>query len=301
MLAVALCAVLVGCSRPAAGPAPSTPASASINVVASTNVYGAVAVAVGGDHISVTSIIHSPDADPHEYESTPADALAVSKASVLVANGGGYDDFAGKLLAAANPKPTLIDVSELSGLKAQLKPDEEFNEHVWYSLPTMAKLADQLAGEFGKADPADAAAFTANAGAFKSKLDGLSAKVEQIKAGHGGQRVAITETVPLYLVEATGLVDATPPELSEAVEKGSDPPAAVLNEALALFRGDPVRALLANTQTENATTKQVEQAAAAAAVPVVAVSETLPAGVNDYVSWMGGQIEQLSAALGRRQ
>lgn len=289
---------LAGCGgpRPAApGSAPGAPGA--VGVVASSDVYGSIAQAIGGEHVEVTSLIHSPDADPHEYEATASDAAAAGEAKVLIANGGGYDDFVGKLAHASGANATLIDVSELSGLPT----GPEFNEHVWYHLPTMAKLADRLAAELGKADPADAAAFRANATAFKGKLDGLTTKINSIKASHSGAKVAVTEQVPMYLVEAAGLTNATPEEFSSAVERGGDPPAAVLSQTLALFDGPgKVSALLANAQTESPATKQVEQAAARGGVPVVKVTETLPAGTMDYVTWMGGQIDALAGALDRR-
>jgi zinc/manganese transport system substrate-binding protein len=301
---------LSGCGGGTQPAAPSTaPPTGTVNVVASTDVYGSIANAIGGPHAKVTSIIHSPDADPHEYESTPADIQAVSEARIVIANGGGYDDFANKIVDAASTKPTVIDVSQLSGLPgstdaagAQPQPaghdHAEFNEHVWYHLPTMSKLADRLADELSKADPADANTFRDNATAFKAKLDQLTAKLNAIKTAHSGTRVAITEPVPLYLIETAGLTNATPEEFSEAIEEGNDPPAAVLTETLAQFKGpNKVKALLPNAQTESPTTKQVEQAATQAGVPIVKVTETLPAGTTDYVTWMSSQIDQLANAL----
>ncbi len=288
-----------GTSPPASGAA-SGPASAAppVPVVASTNVYGAIATAVGGDAVQVTSIINSPDADPHEYESTPNDAVAVGKAKLVIYNGAGYDDFATKILAASGAKPATIDVAQLSGLQAQLPAGQEFNEHVWYSFPTVKKLADTTAIDLGQADPAHAATFTANAQAFDTKIDALMAKLDAIKAKHAGARVAITEPVPLYMVTAAGLVNATPPQFSEAVEEGNDPPAAVLQETLALFSGpDKVKVLLPNAQTESPTTQQVERAAKSGGVPEVPVTETLPAGTTDYATWMTQQVDALSAAL----
>jgi zinc/manganese transport system substrate-binding protein len=41
----------------------------------------------------------------------------------------------------------------------------------------------------------------------------------------------------------------------------------------------------------------VRQAAQTGGVPIVEVSETLPAGSGDYLSWMGGQVDALAAAL----
>jgi zinc/manganese transport system substrate-binding protein len=298
---VALGLLVAGCgSAPAPAAAPSAAPSAAatpVRIVASTNVYGSIASAVGGDRVTVKSIIDSPDADPHEYEAGAADAAAVGAAAIMIVNGGGYDDFAGKLVEASSATPHVIDVVGLSGL--QTPGEQEFNEHVWYSLPTVEKLADRLATDLAAADPAGAATYTANAAAFTGRVDGLIAKVDAIKAAHTGDKVAITEPVPLYLVQAAGLQNATPPAFSEAVEEGSDPPAAVLNDTLALFTARTVTALLANAQAESGSTRQVEQAATGAGIPVVAVTETLPAGVDDYVAWQGGQIDQLAAALGR--
>ena len=73
---------------------PAAPAPGTIPVVASTDVYGAVVRAVGGDRVAVTSLIDNPAADPHSYEAPPAAAAAVARARLVVVNGGGYDDFA---------------------------------------------------------------------------------------------------------------------------------------------------------------------------------------------------------------
>jgi zinc/manganese transport system substrate-binding protein len=99
-------------------------------------------------------------------------------------------------------------------------------------------------------------------------------------------------------VETAGLTDVTPHEFTEAIEEDTDPPAAVLQETLALFSGDPVRALIVNAQTETPSTDQVRNAAQTAGVPVVEMTETLPEGSRDYVDWMGGQIDALAGALG---
>lgn len=270
----------------------SAPAAVGPSVVASTDVYGAVASAVGGDAAAVTSLIRSADADPHEYEPTPADTLAVSRATVFVANGGGYDDFATKLYDAASNKPVSVVVTALSGFETDA-PD--FNEHVWYDLPTVKKLADYLATSLGAADQPNANRYLDNAKKFDAQLDGLMAKVAAIKAEHAGAKVAITEPVPGYLLDAAGLVVVTPPEFSEAVEEGTDPPAAVVTANNATFA--EAKVLVENAQTTGPITTQAEQAAAANRVPVVKVTETLPEGVTDYVVWMNGQVDALAAAL----
>ena len=287
---LALALVLPACGAPDQAAAPGT-----ITVVASTDVYGSVVQAVGGDRVTVTSLISDPAVDPHSYEAPPAAAAAVARARLVVVNGGGYDDFAERL--TPGPGATVIDVVALSGLTAPA--GGQFNEHVWYSLPTMKKLAGQIAADLGVADPAGAAQFTANATAFEARVDDLIGRVDALKAAHAGARIAVTEPVPLYLTDAAGLVDVTPPEFSEAVEEDTDPPAAVVAATLEEFTADPVRALLVNTQTRTPVTEQVEKAARTAGVPIVEVGETLPAGTTDYVEWIKGQLDVLRSALDR--
>jgi zinc/manganese transport system substrate-binding protein len=284
--------LLAGCGSDAAAPPPA-PADGTIPVVASTNVYGSIADAVGGTHVSVSSLVSDPAADPHSFESTPADAAAVAGAALVVHNGGGYDDWMSELVAGAGGTPTVIDVSELTGQAA----GGEFNEHVWYSLPTVRQLADRIAGDLAAADPAHAAEFTANAQAFAGRVDELQARAQAVGAAHPGARVMVTEPVPGYLIQTAGLVDVTPPEFSEAVEEDTDPSAAVVQQTLDALATQQVRALIVNAQTVTPTTEQVRQAAQTDGVPIVEVTETLPAGTTDYTSWMGAQIDALAAAL----
>src|SRR5689334_11211106 len=94
-LAVAAAAALAlsGCSAASAGSDDGT-----LRVVASTNVYGDIAATIGGDDIKVTSLMDDPAQDPHSFEASAQNQLAVSKADVVIENGGGYDDFMQSLL-----------------------------------------------------------------------------------------------------------------------------------------------------------------------------------------------------------
>jgi zinc/manganese transport system substrate-binding protein len=306
---------LAGCGTGSeAPPAGTTAGDEPLHVVASTNVYGSIVEAVGGARVRVEALIDDPAADPHSYESTPTDAAAVARARLVVANGGGYDDFLTQLVEASGTAPTVIEATGVSDLAPEGEHAESeehahaagehdhahgaFNEHLWYSLPTVQALATRLAADLGAADPAGAAEFTANAEAFNGRVAELITRAEAIGAAQPGSRVAVTEPVPGYLVEAAGLTDVTPPAFTEAIEEDTDPPAAVLQETLALFQGDPVRALVVNAQTETPSTDHVRQAAQTAGVPVVEMTETLPEGTTDYVAWMDAQIDALAGALG---
>ncbi|MEW2118752.1 zinc ABC transporter substrate-binding protein [Streptomyces sp. NPDC005474] len=271
-------------------------ASAKVAVVASTNVYGDIVERIGGAKVDVTSIISDPEQDPHSYEANTQNQLALSKAKVVVENGGGYDDFVDRMLKSGGSSAEVVNAVNVSGKTAP--KGGELNEHVWYDFPSVAKIVDRIADALGKADTADAAVFTKNAEAFKAKLTALEAKEARIKKEHAGEGIAITEPVPLYLTTASGLINRTPAAFSEAIEEGDDVSPRTLQATLAVFADHQVKALVYNEQTSGPQTEKSEAAAKAAGIPVVPVTETLPAG-QDYLGWMTANVDALANALAK--
>lgn len=286
---IALSAVaLAGCSA-----APATPDDDLIHVVASTSVYGDLVSTIGGDRVEVTSLISDASVDPHSFEASARDQLAISEADLIVENGGGYDPFVDTLLTAAGstaPVITAVDVSGLDGAG-----QEGFNEHVWYSFAATEKVVGAVADQLGQLDPDHADEYTANADALGSAIADLLTRAEGL--GVTGD-VAVTEPVPGYLLQAAGLTNVTPADFTEAIEEGNDVPPLALQETLALFTGEKVLLLAYNSQTASPETERVRQAAEDAGIPVVDFTETLPAGA-DYVSWMTSNLDALATALGR--
>lgn len=286
---IALSAVaLAGCSA-----APATPDDGLIHVVASTSVYGDLVSTIGGDRVEVTSLISDASVDPHSFEASARDQLAISEADLIVENGGGYDPFVDTLLTAAGstaPVITAVDVSGLDGAG-----QEGFNEHVWYSFAATEKVVGAVADQLGQLDPDHADEYTANADALGSAIADLLTRAEGL--GVTGD-VAVTEPVPGYLLQAAGLTNVTPADFTEAIEEGNDVPPLALQETLALFTGEKVLLLAYNSQTASPETERVRQAAEDAGIPVVDFTETLPAGA-DYVSWMTSNLDALATALGR--
>lgn len=308
----------------------------ALRIVASTSVYGDIAATIAGDAAEVTSIIHDVAQDPHEYEATPRDALALSGADLVILNGGGYDAFMRTLLEAHDDGAVVLDAVELSGLEEEEHHEEDehaheehehahehehdaedhahehdghehehdghehgaFNEHVWYSLDAMRTLAEELATRLAELAPASADTVAANARDFVAGLDELAQRATGIAASHAGAPIAVTEPVPLHLLELAGLDDVTPAEFSRAVEEGTDAPALVVRDVVALVGDGSVVMLAYNEQTVGPQTEQVLEAAQAAGTPVVSFTELLPAGEH-YLGWMGANLDAVESALSR--
>ena len=333
ILALSAVLALAGCAAE-----PDAPGAGVVQVVASTNVYGQIVEQIGGDRVSVTSIIGTGAQDPHSYEATARDHLAVQRAQLIVENGGGYDPFIDSLVDAAGGDPIVITAVDFApGWPAESDDHDDsahdgddhadheedvadddghddhghvegFNEHVWFDPATMILLSEQIAADLAVLDPAGADEFAANAAVLVTELEGVQAQLATIAAEHAGEGVFLTEPLAGYLIDAAGLVDVAPAGFAEAVEAGRDVSPATLLASMRVIESGAARAVLLNGQTAGAETKRIMDAAAAAGVPVVPFTETLPETLDDnsggagssttYAEWMSDNVERLAAALG---
>lgn len=297
--------ILSGC----AGGGSAAPEPGLVQIVASTDVYGDIATQIGGEHVEVTSIISGAAVDPHSYEATVQDELALSRADLVLENGGGYDPFVDSMIETSGAEDVVVlSASEASGLLdgAESHAEDEhadehghvegFNEHVWYSLHAMHEVADELAQALGEVDPDNASAYEENAAAFAAELETLEERAGELSAIAGGAGVVATEPVAVYLLEDVGLENVTPDEFAESLEEGIDVPPTVLQQTLDLISADSIALLAYNAQTSDPVTDRLRQAADTAGVPVVSLTETLPEG-QGYVEWMAANLDAIEDAL----
>ncbi|HEX2810759.1 MAG TPA: zinc ABC transporter substrate-binding protein [Kineosporiaceae bacterium] len=300
-LAVAGSAALAACSTaPSAGSvaagssaAASSAAGSVIPVVAAENVWGSLAAQLGGDRVTVTDIIDNPDADPHDYEPTAQDARAMAGARLVIDNGIGYDAWAGKLIAA-NPVPgrTVLTVGDLVGVPAGGNP------HRWYSPGDVRTVIDRITADYKSLDPASAAAFDAlHDTVVSTDLQEYFDLVAQIRSRYAGTPIGASESIVTPLAEATGLALLTPPSFLAAISAGSDPTAADKAAIDAQITGKKIKVYVYNSQNATPDVQRQVEAAKAAGIPLVTVTETLtPAGASFQV-WQVRQLTALAAAL----
>lgn len=309
-LILATLLALTGCSAGVATPDASP--DGVLRVVASTNVYGDIAETVGGDRVDVTAIIDSVAHDPHSYEATARDRLALQGADLVIENGGGYDSFMHTLLDDTKvPVVTAVTfAADFDGEDAHDDHNDEHpdhdehghdhlgdvNEHVWFDPQAMMLLADELAHELAILDPDGADTYTDNARDFAEQVQPAMQRIDQLSVHAQQQKVFLTEPLAGRLADAVGLTDVAPAGFAAAVEEGRDVAPATLLAALDTISSGDVHAVLSNTQTGGAETDRIEQAAQDNNIAVVAFSELL--GPDDtYASWLDDAVTRLHEAL----
>lgn len=261
-----------------------------IAVVAAENFYGDIARQIGGDRVSVVSIMNNPDQDPHLFETTPGIVRQIAAAHIVILNGANYDSWMDKLLAAGPRRDRIVvNAARLTGYKAGDNP------HLWYDPATMPAVAAAIADALTKSDSAHAADYSARLKVTLATLGQITQRVAQLKAKHGGVPVTATEPVFGPMARALGLTMRNE-RFQLAMMNDTEPSA----RDVAAFESDlkerKVRLLIYNSQVSEKLTERLRDIAKRAKVPVIGVAETMPANVK-FQDWLLGELDVLDKAL----
>jgi len=280
-----------------------------IQIVAAENFWGSLITQLGGNRVSVVSIVTDPNTDPHEFESNTQDAIAIANASLVIVNGADYDDWALQLIAASNtPGQRVLNVQQL--LNSTVNPgcaetaytaeNTCVNPHFWYSPYYVNYTVHAMYNNLVSIDPTGQAYYKANYVALNSSLyTSYMARVQEIKQEYPNVPVASTESIFAYMANATGLNLISPPGFMEAVAEGNDPSA----QDVATFQNlmndgnSTVRVLVYNEQTVTPLTQTIKALAAQNQIPTIGVTETIQPPDVPFQVWMGAELISLQDAL----
>jgi zinc/manganese transport system substrate-binding protein len=289
-LGLSLAGLPGGAVPPAGASAAATPAV--VHVVAAENFWGNITGQLGGRDVRVTSLVTNPNADPHLFETSAADAATLAQANVVVENGAGYDTWMQSLLSADSGHPRIVVASSVLHIKGS-----DPNPHLWYDIPRVPAVAAAITAALVKAAPRDGSAFRANLARFDATLLPLDATLATIKKDFHHVAIAYTERVPGYALAAADLDVKTPPGFARSIEEGVDPGPADTLAMQQLITKHDINVLLYNVQTVTPVTAQIRTLAAQHGIPVVGVSETMPADAATYQQWQQSQLTHLLRAL----
>ena len=276
----------------------STNTSGPIQVVAGENFWGSLVSQLGGNQINVTSIISDPNTDPHEYESNPANAIAITNARFVILNGAGYDTWAQDIInaegASTQANQVVLVVQQFLNLSVDVNP------HLWYSPYYVNDTVNEMFKDLVRIDPSSTSYFTQNYAALNASLwQSYMSREAAIKNTYSGVPVASTESIFVYMANATGLDVVSPPAFMDAVAEGTDPPAASVAQMENLMAGgnSTVRVLVYNEQTVTPLTQTIKCLAAANQIPIIGVTETIQPPNTSFQIWMESEILNLQNAL----
>lgn len=208
--------ILLAVAALAAVTAPSA-AQHKPNVVTTFTILADVARNVGGDRITVASLV-GPNGDSHVYSPTPTDAKTLAAADIVVVSGLGFEGWMERLIKASGTKGTVVVAS--SGVKTRQKADGhdhgkghghghagKADPHVWQSIANVKIYATNIRDALVKADPAGRGAYEANTTAYLAKLTALESEVKDAlaKIPAARRKVIVTHNAFGYFQDAYGV------------------------------------------------------------------------------------------------
>ena len=261
--------------------------------MAAENFWGSIAAQLGGDRVTVSSVVVNPDTDPHDYEPDASDARELAASQVAIVNGIGYDNWASQLLAA-NPSSgrVVVDVGDVLGLSTGDNP------HQWYSPASVEKVVSAITSALERADPSGTAYFASRRHRFETRsLARYDALRARIRKQFAGVAVGYSESIFQPLGLDLGLRLLTPYGFVKAIAEGTDVSARDIETVERQARDRATKVWIFNSQNVTPEIQRVNAIARGEHIPIVTITETLSPATVDFEQWQDAQLERLLDAL----
>ncbi len=236
LVALAL-AFLAGCTSPATGPAPAS--SSGLHVLVTISTFESFARAVGGDRVTVDSLVPI-GASPEDYQPSPPDIDKLHAADVLIENGVGLEVWLERTIENAK-NSSLVIVTATKGL-----PVKNGNPHLWMDPELARGYVRNIRDAFIARDPDGKAAYVRNAAAYDAKLVALereiAAKIATIPPA--SRSMIVFHNAWQYYDDRFGLRTIGVLELSP----GQEPNPQYVSQLIGLAKSNHVRAVFAEPE-----------------------------------------------------
>jgi zinc/manganese transport system substrate-binding protein len=146
-------------------------------VVATFSILADLTQRVGGEHISVTTLV-GPDGDAHVFEPGASESATLADADLIIANGLGLEPWLLRIRQSANFKGRTITVSDGIAPDRRIRQDGIDDPHAFQDLANAQIYVASIAQALSETDPAHAADFKANADTLTGEMAVLDAELK---------------------------------------------------------------------------------------------------------------------------
>ncbi len=211
-------ALTLGCGAKTRAPAQTAP-PAKLKVVASVYPVYEFARQVGGDKIDLTQLM-PPGAEPHDWEPTAREIVAIRAARLFLYHGAGFETIdklltaetlgATKAVAVSQGIPLLKPADDDghdhgSGDKNAKPHDTHTDSHMWLDPLLAQKEVEAIAAALAAADPQNADYYRQNAAGYIRELAKLDQEYQTALAGLPRREIVTSHAAFGYLAARYGL------------------------------------------------------------------------------------------------
>lgn len=297
-----------------ATPAFAQDAPAKIPVVATFSILGDFVKEVGGDRVSVSTLV-GPNGDAHVFQPSPADAKKIAAAKLVFVNGLGFEGWIDRLVKASGTKAEVVVAT--TGIAPREMAEEEDDHdhdhkkhadahdhdhggtdpHAWQSVDNAEVYVANIRDALIAADPDGKATYEANAAAYTAKLDALDAQVKAAIAAIPAERRRIITSHDAfgYFGAAYGMEFVAPQGVSTEAEASAKDVARIIRQ----IKAEKIPAVFMENISDPRLVKRIA-AETDAKIGGELYSDALSddkGPASTYIDMMQNNIRQFSAAL----
>jgi zinc/manganese transport system substrate-binding protein len=288
--------------EPTANPSPTLTREGDtgrIQVVTSTRVWAEITELLASEWVEVVSLVPE-DQNPESYVPSAQDIELLANAELVIANGGGYDDFLDEMVKDSSFSGTFLSLVEAN-------PDIEAgtDPHIWYDFDLTLAASEQIVQAISELRPEAFEQVTTGFDFFTSEMANLRVRLEALRERALGFGFVASEPVANLMFAKAGFDDLTPGPLKSAILDRTDPTAASVAQAADLLSNQVADILVVNITATDAVTAELVAAAEAGNRPIIRVAQTGYLDLGDgsgvqqlnYLDWMAWIIDQLQEAI----
>jgi zinc/manganese transport system substrate-binding protein len=203
-------------------------AQEKIQIVASFSILGDLARNVGGDRVSVTTLVGA-NSDVHVYTPAPADAKKIADAKLVIINGLGLEGWLPRLVQSSGGKAAIVTAT--NGI-APRKLGSDADPHAWQSVVNAKLYVANIRDALIAADQPGAPSYRGDADAYLAKLDALDREVREAVAQipQAQRKVISTHNAFGYFAAAYGIAFIAPQGVSTESEASARDIAAIITQ-----------------------------------------------------------------------
>jgi ABC-type metal ion transport system, periplasmic component/surface adhesin len=288
--------------EPTANPSPTLTREGDtgrIQVVTSTRVWAEISELLASEWVEVVSLVPE-NQNPESYQPSAEDFEVLSEAELVIANGGGYDDFLGEMVEEADFEGVYLSLVEAN-------PDhvEGADPHIWYDFELTLAASEQIVQTVLELRPEAFDEVTTGFDFFISEMANLRVRLEALRERALGFGFVASEPVANLMFARAGFDDLTPNLMKAAITDRTEPPASSVTQAAELLSNRVADILVVNIDATDSLTAELVAAAETGNRPIIRVAQTGYLDLGDgsgvqqlnYLDWMAWIIDQVQEAI----
>ncbi len=258
-------------------------AAEPLSVFVSVPPQAYIAERIGGGHVEVEVLVR-PGQEPHTFEPTPKQILALSRAKVFLQIGIPFESRLLEKIQASHPDLKVVDTTK--GIERRQMAEDELSHdehsadhaehekgepdpHVWMAPPLVEILAQNTARAFSEVDPSHAEEYDRNLQAFLKDVCTVHKKIKKNLEPFKGRSFYVFHPAFGYFGDAYGL-------RQEAVEiQGKSPSPRQLSDLIRKAKSENVKVIFVQPQFDKRGAEVVSNAIEGAVLPLDPLAKNL--------------------------